>query len=163
MQKHAETCCALDIYLHMKIHIQLSTCANTCKHTLNSPYKPTKADKFAALDKSQKCKLMLISSIQASKMRIHAPLCVCGYQPLYALSDTSAALDACRHKQIHDMTSPNTCGYVLSAYTCRHMQSPQHRRQQHCSECTLTNADTYMLRHALLSKSANACRYTLGS
>jgi hypothetical protein len=85
----AETCCALDIYLHMKIHIQLSTCANTCKHTLNCPYKPTKADKFAALDKSQKCKLMLISSIQASKMQIHAPLCVC--------ADTSH----CMHSAIH--------------------------------------------------------------
>jgi hypothetical protein len=47
----------------MKIHTQLWACANTCKHTLNCPYEPTNADKFAALDKSQKCKLMLISSI----------------------------------------------------------------------------------------------------
>jgi hypothetical protein len=43
---HPETCCALDTYLHMKIHALLSTCANTCKHTLNSPYKPTNADKI---------------------------------------------------------------------------------------------------------------------
>jgi hypothetical protein len=75
---------------------------------LNCPYKPTNVDEFAALDKSPKFKFMLISSIQANKCRYTLrSVCVCGYQPLYA--DISTALDACRHKQICDMASPNTC------------------------------------------------------
>jgi hypothetical protein len=54
---------------------------------------------------------------------------------------------------------------------CRHMQSPQYRRQQHCSECTLTNADTcsafdkgqLVLVHAELLIPAETCTCIPGS
>ena len=102
---HAEASCALHTCLHMKIHAQLSSCANTCKHKLNSPYRPTNADKCWAvwkpnmqthgdlLDTRQECRYMFLSLCVCADMGIHL-------QP--------------RHKQIHNMTSPNACWYVPS-------------------------------------------------
>ncbi len=62
-------CTALETCLHMKIDDQLLVCADTRKHALSSECKPTNADKCLALNTSRKCKLKLISLIQANKYR----------------------------------------------------------------------------------------------
>jgi hypothetical protein len=108
-------------------------------------------------------------------MQIHFPLSVCVDTSHY-MQIHLQALDACRHKQIHDMTSPNACWYVLSL---GHMQSHAKPslihdkiwRQQHWSECTSTNADTcsafdkgqLVLEHAELFIRAETCTSITGS
>jgi hypothetical protein len=57
MQKHAELLIFTYIWRYISSSRHVPTHAKLW-NTLNSPYKPTKADKFAALDKSQKCHVL---------------------------------------------------------------------------------------------------------